>query len=180
MHTFRNPKISIATTADALLITNLLNISYRGEASKQGWTTEAELIAGDTRANENMIIETMQKAGSVFLKYTDDGNQLIGCVNLQQQDQKIYLGMFSVLPQAQGAGIGKQILIAAEAYALQQHCSLIYMSVISLRTELIDWYIRFGYEDTGKRIPFVADGITGRHLRKLEFAILEKNLTSIK
>lgn len=177
MKAFKNLNIDIATEADIGRITQLLNISYRGEASKQGWTTEAELIAGDTRANENMILKVMQQPGSVFLKYTDDGQQMNGCVNLQQHNNKIYLGMFGVWPQAQGVGIGKQILKAAEDFALQKNCTAIYMSVISLRTELINWYIRHGYADTGKRIPFEEDGITGRHLKKLEFMILEKPLS---
>ena len=114
--------------------------------------------------------------GSVFLKYTNAEQQITGCVNLQQHDQKIYLGMFSVLPHLQGAGIGKQLLQAAEEYALHKKCIAIYMSVISLRTELINWYLRHGYRDTGKRIPFVEDNVTGRHLQSLEFMVLEKSI----
>ena len=176
MYSFKNQHIAIATEADIALITELLNISYRGEASKKGWTTEAELIAGDTRADEIMVQQIMEQAGSVFLKYTNDEHQISGCVNLQQHDSKLYLGMFSVSPHLQGSGIGKQILKATEEYALHVGCTAIYMSVISLRTELISWYQRHGYVDTGKRIPFEEDGITGRHLKQLEFMILEKSL----
>ena len=176
MYSFKNPNIAIAAEADISVITHLLNISYRGEVSKQGWTTEAELIAGDTRADENLLQQTMQQAGSVFLKYTNHEQQICGCVNLQQHGTKIYLGMFSVSPHLQGAGIGKQILKAAEEYAQLLECIAIYMSVISLRTELISWYQRHGYVDTGKRIPFEEDNITGRHLKKLEFMILEKSI----
>lgn len=176
MSLFQNPDIAIATEADIAAIRDLLNVSYRGEASKKGWTTEAELIAGETRADESMVLKVMQQPGSVFLKYTNDQQQIIACVNLQQHDKKIYLGMFSVAPHLQGAGIGKQILKASEEYALHVKCSSIYMSVISLRTELINWYQRHGYADTGKRIPFEEDGITGTHLQKLEFMVMEKNL----
>lgn len=177
MYSFKNQNIAIAAEADIAFITHLLNISYRGETSKQGWTTEAELIAGNTRADEIMVQQIMEQAGSVFLKYTNDEHQISGCVNLQQHDCKLYLGMFSVSPHLQGAGIGKQILKATEEYALHVGCTAIYMSVISLRTELISWYQRHGYVDTGKRIPFEEDGITGRHLKQLEFMILEKNLS---
>ncbi|MGB4844671.1 MAG: GNAT family N-acetyltransferase [Ferruginibacter sp.] len=176
MYLFSNHNISIATETDIAYLANLLNISYRGEASKQGWTTEAALISGDTRADENMVQNVMQRPGSIFLKFTNDENKIIACVNLEQQGQKIYLGMFSVLPNLQGAGIGKLMLKASEEYALQKKCSSIYMSVISLRTELINWYERYGYADTGKRIPFEEDGITGKHLQKLEFMVLEKQL----
>ncbi len=172
---FKTPNIKIAVEADIASITELLNISYRGEASKKGWTTEAGLIAGNTRTNEEMVKELIHQPGSVFLKYTNE-DQITGCVNLQQHDKKIYLGMFSVSPQLQGAGVGKEILNAAEEYALQLGCSAIYMSVISARDELISWYKRRGYADTGKRIPFEEDSVTGKHLQKLEFMVLEKSL----
>lgn len=174
MYTFQNPQISFATEADSLALKDLLNIAYRGEASKQGWTTEAELIAGDKRTDDATLKNVMDQTGSVFLKYTNAEQEITGCVNLQLHDQKIYLGMFSVLPHLQGAGIGKEILKAAEEYALHKNCLAIYMSVISLRTELINWYVRHGYADTGKRIPFIEDNVTGKHLQSLEFMVLEK------
>ncbi|HSN60292.1 MAG TPA: GNAT family N-acetyltransferase [Ferruginibacter sp.] len=166
----------MATTEDIPLIKNLLNSAYRGESSRQGWTTEANIIAGDVRTDDNNLQEVMQQAGSVFLKYTNDQNEIVGCVNLQKHDQKIYLGMFSVSPILQGFGIGKQILQAAEEYTNQLKCSAIYMSVISVRTELISWYNRNGYCETGERKAFVEDGLTGKHLQPLEFIILEKVL----
>lgn len=177
--TFSNPFISIATAADITDIKQLLNMAYRGEGSKQGWTTEADLIAGDTRTDEKMVRETMAETGSVFLVFTNEHRQIAGCVNLQHHGLKIYLGMFSVSPQQQGAGIGKELLKASEEYALHLKCRYIYMSVISARAELIDWYKRHGYADTGERKPFLEDGITGKHLQKLEFMILEKALTGM-
>ncbi|MBK8496171.1 MAG: GNAT family N-acetyltransferase [Ferruginibacter sp.] len=174
MNVFSNPHITIAALTDIPAITNLLNIAYRGETSRQGWTTEADLIAGNTRTDEYNVQEVMQQHGSVFLKYVSDEHQVAGCVNLQQYGEKIYLGMFSVLPHLQGSGIGKQLLHAAEEYAIQLQGKAIYMSVISLRIELISWYKRHGYADTGVRKPFVEDGLTGKHLQALEFMILEK------
>ena len=174
MHSFLNPHISLATERDSAAIKGLLNMAYRGEASKDGWTTEADLISGDTRVDDAMLHGVMTLADSVFLKYTDDEHQLLGCVNLQRHGEKMYLGMFSVTPQLQGAGIGKQLLKAAEEYARYKECTAIYMSVISLRAELISWYERHGYRDSGKRIPFKEDAVTGKHLKPLEFMVLEK------
>jgi ribosomal protein S18 acetylase RimI-like enzyme len=173
---FSNPNISIATRADIPAIKDLLNSAYRGEASKQGWTTEADLIAGDTRTDETILQNVMKESGSVLLKYTDEEQQVIGCVNLQQYDKRIYLGMFSVSPHLQGGGIGKQLLKASEEYAQHLHCTSIYMTVISVRTELINWYKRHGYTDTGERKPFIEDAVTGKHLKKLEFLVLEKTI----
>ena len=179
MYAFFNQNIAIACIADIAAITNLLNNAYRGENSKQGWTTEADLIAGDVRTNEKNIQEVMHQTGSVFLKFTDDEQQITGCVNLQQHGDKIYLGMFSVMPRLQGRGIGKQLLKAAEEYALYLQCSSIYMTVISVRSELINWYKRHGYADTGERKPFIEDGLTGKHLQAMEFMVLEKSLSKV-
>jgi len=176
MHLFSNPHISLATTEDIPLIKNLLNSAYRGESSRQGWTTEANIIAGDVRTDDNNLLEVMQLPASVFLKYTNEKNEIVGCVNLQQHGSKIYLGMFSVSPLLQGFGIGKQILQASEEFAEQVKATSIYMSVISVRSELISWYNRNGYRETGERKAFVEDGLTGKHLQPLEFIILEKGL----
>ena len=176
MYKFSNHQIALATIADIVAIKNLLNNAYRGEASKKGWTTEAHLIAGNVRTDENNVLEVMQLQGSIFLKYIDDDGIITGCVNLQKHQYKIYLGMFGVLPNMQNAGIGKSLLKAAEEYAKQLHCTCIYMSVISERTELINWYQKHGYMDTNERKPFVEDGLTGKHLQPLEFMVLEKNL----
>ncbi len=174
MMIFLNQQITIATTADAAEITALLNGAYRGESSKKGWTTEAHLIAGDVRTNETELCKVMTQAASVVLKYTLNNNVIAGCVNLQQHQHKIYLGMLSVLPQLQGSGIGKKLLNAAEAYAQHQKYTAIYMTVITARTELINWYNRNGYKDTGERKPFIEDNLTGKHLQFLEFMVLEK------
>jgi ribosomal protein S18 acetylase RimI-like enzyme len=176
---FSNPAVSLATTDDIPAIKDLLNSAYRGKVSKQGWTTEADLIAGDVRTDEKTLQEVILKPGSVMLKYINADRKVIGCVNLQQHSSRMYLGMFSVSPQLQGAGIGKQLLKASEEYAQHLHCSAIYMTVISVRDELIGWYKRHGYVDTGERKPFEEDGITGKHLRKLEFMVLEKELNGI-
>jgi ribosomal protein S18 acetylase RimI-like enzyme len=176
MPSFSNEHIAIATPADITAINILLNSAYRGEESKKGWTTEADLIQGEVRTDEATLRLVMKQPGSVFLKYTDETQKIIGCVNLQQHHNRMYLGMFSVLPGLQGGGIGKNLLQAAEEYAIQLHCTVIYMSVIAVREELINWYKRHGYYDTGKRIPFVEDGLSGRHVQRLEFMVMEKLL----
>lgn len=168
--------IEQATATDAKQIVQLLNSAYRGESSKQGWTTEADLIAGERRTDEATLVAVMNQPGSVILKYTNDDGEIIGTVNLQQHGNRLYLGMFSVSPNLQGGGIGKQLLKAAEAHAKTVNCSSIYMSVISVRAELMDWYKRHGYVDTGERKPFAEDKLTGRHLQNLQFAVLEKDI----
>jgi ribosomal protein S18 acetylase RimI-like enzyme len=176
MYTFSNPNIAVATIADILALNRLLNSAYRGETSKQGWTTEADLIAGETRTDEADLKQLIEHEGSVLLKYTNEQQQITGCVNLQQHGDKLYLGMLSVDPQLQGGGIGKQLLQAAEEYAKAVHCTAVYMSVITARIELIQWYGRHGYKDTSERHPFVGDELIGHQLQPLEFMMMEKKI----
>lgn len=176
MIVFSDPCISLATAEAAPQIVRLLNTAYRGESSRKGWTTEADLIAGDVRTDLQNVTSVMAIPGSVFLLYTTADGNPDGCVNLQVQEGRLYLGMFSVHPELQGAGIGKKLLMAAEEYARFAGVKRIYMSVISVRDELISWYKRHGYTDTGERKEFREDGLSGTHLRTLEFMTLEKNL----
>ncbi len=176
MYMFSNPSIKAATISDAPHLAHLLNKAYRGESSKQGWTTEANLIAGNTRTDDENVRQLMQQPDSIFLKYFSSTGEITGCVNLQKHGEKLYLGMLSVEPHLQGFGIGKHLLRAAEEYALSQNCTSIYMTVITARTELIEWYSRFGYVDTGTRKDFKEDALTGKPLQQLEFMVLEKHL----
>lgn len=173
---FTNPQITIATINDAHAIVTLLNAAYRGEISQKGWTTEAHLIAGNTRTNLQEVADLIQLPNAVFLKYTNADNNLIGCVNLQLKEEGIYLGIFSVHPFEQASGIGKQILQAAEEFAHQKNVHRIYMTVIDVRKDLIVWYERRGFTNTNQIIPFEQDGVSGTHLQKLQFTVLEKTI----
>ena len=84
--------------------------------------------------------------------------------------------MFSVSPLAQGKGIGKKLLAAADNYAREQSCSSIFMTVITVREELIAWYERNGYQKTGKVLPFPVDERSGIPTQPLEMLVLEKHL----
>jgi ribosomal protein S18 acetylase RimI-like enzyme len=142
-----------AVLADAPALNQLVNSAYRGDTSRQGWTTEADLLDG-TRIDEAAMRDLIEKPGTVILTYREAG-ELLGCVELRFQEGKLYLGMLSVKPDTQGTGIGKKLMQAAEDYATQQNINAIIMTVISVRKELIDWYIRHGYQLTGERKPFI-------------------------
>lgn len=165
--------ISIATLADVPQLNVLVNAAYRGESSKKGWTTEADLLGG-IRTDEEVLTSLLKKETSVMLLYKD-ADAIVGCVNLQQQGDKIYLGMLTVNPELQGGGVGKKLLSASEEYAKERGCAKIYMTVISIRKEIIAWYERHGYKDTGERKPFPMDDPKfGLPKMYLEFIVMEK------
>ncbi len=167
--------ILLATMEDVLDLANLINGAYRGEKSRAGWTTEAHLLDG-TRTNEAHIKDLINGVESIILKCVDDEGKIIGCVHLEQHGNKLYLGMLTVSPELQGAGIGKQLLYAADKYAKRQGCIAVYMTVISVRHELINWYQRQGYHKTGEVKPFPFDEKFGVPKQPLELIILEKEV----
>jgi GNAT superfamily N-acetyltransferase len=167
--------VTIATAEDIPHLVSLLNSAYRGETSKKGWTTEADMVNGDLRTDETDLQRLMQQPVTTFLKYTNENNKIEGCVFLQKRNGKMYLGMLSVDPSLQAKGIGKEIMLSAEEYALQQGCPAIYMRVISIRHELIAWYERKGYYQTGEHQPF-EDSRFGTASKAFDFIVLQKDL----
>jgi ribosomal protein S18 acetylase RimI-like enzyme len=166
--------ITVATKEDIPELEKLVNGAYRGDSSKKGWTTEADLLGG-IRTNTELLAGMISRGDSIILKCTNAENKLVGCVYLQKQEDKLYLGMLTVAPDIQAKGIGKRLLQAAEEYAQMQQCTAIKMMVISLRKELINWYERRGYKATGERKPFPSnDPRFGLPKQELEFIAMEK------
>ncbi len=168
--------ITQATIADAAELSALINSAYRGETSKKGWTTEADLLEG-TRTSEEELISIIASSNHYLLKFIRD-EKIIGSVLLIAKKEVLYLGMLTVSPELQNSGIGKQLLQAAEQLAQQLELSRIQMTVIGIRKELLAWYMRNGYEDTGVREPFpFGEGDKALTSEPLDFIVLEKKLS---
>lgn len=164
-----------AQLADAPQLNHLVNSAYRGDASRQGWTTEADLLDG-TRIDEAAICDLIARPDTTVLTYWEE-DALLGCVELRASENKLYLGMLSVKPDTQGKGIGKKLLAASEVYARSRNVPIIFMTVISVRDELIAWYVRHGYRLTGERKPFIMpDERWGIPKKQLEFVVLAKTM----
>src|SRR5215471_8529513 len=145
--------ITTAGIDDIPELTRLVNSAYRGDASRKGWTTEADLLEGELRTDDHSLLQSLKNPNAVILKFVSS-DLITGCVFLEKQGNALYLGMLSVSPTVQAQGIGKKLLSAAEEYAARRGCQSIVMTVISLRHELIDWYERHGYKRTGHTKPF--------------------------
>jgi ribosomal protein S18 acetylase RimI-like enzyme len=170
--------VSTATIQDIPALVTLINSAYRGEASKKGWTTEADLLKGELRTDISTLTALINNKDAVILKYVSENGSITGCVYLHKQERGLYLGMLTVSPLLQGGGIGKQLLAAADNYARENSCSSIFMNVISLRHELIAWYERNGYRQTNERKPFPSDQQFGIPTQPLEFMIMVKEVNS--
>lgn len=187
-----------ANDIDAL--EQLLNRCYR---QAEGWTNEADLIGGIRTTKDELLAVIADPRHYVFI-YTktttgerdgEETGELLGCIAVDIKDdtdtnqhagnKKAYIGMFAVLPELQGLGVGHQILQAAETFAqrhLQSNTSKsaqdpvrLTMSILSHRPELLAYYQRRGYQLNGNSMPFPIDGNNGEPKRQdLELLELEK------
>lgn len=167
-----------ATPADAAAIVALVESAYRGEASRAGWTTEADLLDGQ-RTDTASVLTTVAATGErIVLAF--DGDALVGSVLLRDEAHgSAYTGMLAVRPALQGRGVGRALLREAERLAASElAATTMRMTVIAQRTELVAWYERQGYRQTGEREPFpYGDERFGRPRRDdLCFLVLRKAL----
>ncbi len=169
------PPISPAAEHDIPALSELINSAYRGDNSRKGWTTEADLLDG-IRTDEDSLRSMLHNPAATILKYEQIGH-LLGCVYLEKKEDELYLGMLTVSPEAQAGGIGKQLMAAAEEVARNWNCRTLKMTVISQRHELIAFYERRGFKTTGEVEPFPMDDPRfGLPKRSLEFIVMKKVL----
>lgn len=170
------PSYRQATHADILAIVDLVNRAYRDEIDR-GWTTEADIVAGD-RTCPDEIQALMDKPCSTILLMQLD-NTIQGCVHLQTRDQEVYLGMLTIEPQLQNTGLGKLLLQEAERYAQEElGGENISMIVVGQRTELIDFYLRRGYRRSGEISPYPINRNVGTP--RIEGLFMEKLIKQLQ
>lgn len=157
-------------------IAALVNAAYRGESSKRGWTTEADLLGGQRTDAEE--VEGLLAQGDSMILLCLNGEDLTGSVHLENSEGAARLGMLAIHPELQARGIGKMLLAAAESVAIATwRADKMRMSVITVRCELIAFYERRGYRRTGKFEAFPADIRFGiPRVEGLQFEWLEKDL----
>lgn len=148
---------SIASHEEVSEITKLVNSVYRGETSREGWTTEADLLDGQ-RADDSMIYQMMQNQNGLFLIAQNKEAKLLGSVYLENKKDHAYLGMLAVSALHQNQRIGAQLLGEAEKLVFEKwKLSEMRMTVITIREELISYYLRRGYLRTGLVEDFPQD-----------------------
>lgn len=177
---------------DVSVFVALVESAYRGEDSRAGWTTEADLLGGQ-RMDEAMGRDLLETPGSmVLLFWQGEGVEAliastrkapappVACVQLEDKGDGIaYFGTFAVSPQRQGGGIGTLAMAAAEqAVAERWGATTMRMTVLRQRSELIGYYERRGFALTGETEPFPYGqeqfGLPQRE--DLEFVVLAKQL----
>ena len=167
-----------ATHNDIPALTSLINRSYRGDSSRAGWTTEADLLNGK-RIDEAGLIQLLNNPDSLILIARSD-ETILATIHAHRETDTVHFGLFAVEPSLQGGGIGKELLAYAESEAMQQWgVATAIMEVITYRAELIEYYERRGYIRTGEIIAFPESDLWDQKIDSLELAVLHKKLAVI-
>ena len=141
-------ELCVACEADAKEIATLVNGAYRPSSRNGGWTHEADLVAGE-RTSSEQVLSLFHKRSVILLLCS--GLEIVACVHVQGGPSCAYIGMLATNPAMQTQGLGKQMLLHAEAYAIEHfEASELKMSVLSSRPELLAFYERRGYALTGE------------------------------
>ncbi|MPY41713.1 GNAT family N-acetyltransferase [Streptomyces phyllanthi] len=142
-----------ATDADVDTLVALVESAYRGDSSRTGWTTEADILDGQ-RTDPEGVLAVIKAPDSRLLTVERDGT-VVACCQLEHRGDHAYFGMFAVSPRLQGTGLGKVIIAEAERAVREEWGAReMHMTVISVRNDLIAWYERRGYRRTGRMTPF--------------------------
>ncbi|MFJ4693246.1 GNAT family N-acetyltransferase [Streptomyces sp. NPDC088766] len=142
-----------AADADVDALVALVESAYRGDSSRAGWTTEADILQGQ-RTDPEGVREIIESPDSRVLTVEREG-RIVACCQLEHRGEYAYFGMFAVSPTIQGGGLGRTVLEEAERRARAEWgVTEMHMTVISVRDDLIAWYERRGYRRTGRMTPF--------------------------
>ncbi len=143
-----------ATVDDAEAVAALVHSAYRSDESRRGWTTEADLVGGQ-RADPAMVRHLVGLPDDEVLLAVGDDGVPFACCHLERRDEGAYLGMFAVRPSAQGSGVGRAMLAAAEGWARDRWgARTLAITVLNHRPELLAWYERCGFTRTGEEHEF--------------------------
>jgi len=175
----QDTQLRAAVPADAEAMAALINRAYRGESSRAGWTTEADILTGVRTTVAELQERISQPQIRFFTAWQEQQLCATLCAEWQPAKSCVHLGMIAVEPQLQNRGLGKAMIFAAEHWASQQWGALIaQMSVIHLRHSLIAFYQRLGYQPTGEVRPFPAQSTLWQlQVPHLELITLQKSLS---
>lgn len=167
-----------ATAVDIPDLHRLIESAYRGESSRAGWTTEADLLDGQ-RTDPDDLADILADPKQALLTAWRDG-ALLGCVLIADRGEGTgYFGMLSIRPMLQGGGLGRRLVEAAHAALADRFgARRVRISVFPQRETLIAWYERLGYRQTGDTLPFPYGnprfGLPKRD--DLQFVVMERDL----
>jgi len=137
-------EVRSAVVDDIEAITEVINTAFR---KAESFFIERDRIDGQS-------VGALMEKGQFLV--AQEGGTLTGCVYLERRGERAYLGLLSVDPGRQGAGIGSKLMSAAEQHCRKMGCRFVDLRIVNLRTENHAFYRRRGYLETGRE-PFPAE-----------------------
>lgn len=177
-------KFRLAEMKDLSDLYHLINRAYRAELARS-WTNETQIVSGDRITTEQLsqILQKQNQAeqnSQLLIAELNDqlSYEVMGCVGLQYTKNNAEIGTFCIAPELQNYGYGKQVLNAAELYAIKNKPDLntYSMWVLNNRIELIEYYERRGYVQTGVTAEYPFDENVGHPLTELHLIEMIKNV----
>lgn len=138
--------IEEASPCDAVALARLINSAYRVE----------DFFKAADRTTLDEVRQLLER--ETFLVAREADGSIAGCVRVAAEPPEGHFGMLAVDPAAQGCGLGRRLVAAAEARARAAGCLRMSLEVASPRTELPAYYARLGYRVTGAK-PWPAEAL---------------------
>jgi GNAT superfamily N-acetyltransferase len=136
------PPLREAVAPDASAIAAVINAAF---------AVERFFVEG-SRTNVDEVRDLMGKGRFLV---AEAGGRVTGCVYFEARGDRGYFGLLGVDPAEKGKGLGRLMVAAVEDALRQTGCHAVDIRVVDLRTELVPFYRRLGYEVTGTE-PFTA------------------------
>ena len=156
---FRSARIE-----DADPIKRIVNSAYRGTSGTAGWSNEAHLLSGN-RIEKHHIIDIINKSNLDILVALSNENIVASMCVEKLNDKESYFSMLAVEPKLQSCGIGRRMFTEIENFSHLSFNSQTYiLEVITLRKDLIHFYNRLGYQQTGQISEFPFSSAVGESL----------------
>jgi ribosomal protein S18 acetylase RimI-like enzyme len=166
----RNAKID-----DVAQLVELINLAYRAQ-SERSWTTEKAFVDGTRITNEQLNGDLSRSNFKLFVG--ENEGLLVACIGLSFDHNSVEIGTFAIDPTIQNLGYGREMLNYVEVYVAQS-CSEVrdlIMYVLDVRSELIAYYQRRGYQITGHTEPYPVNANVGQPLVPIQLIEMKKTI----
>jgi predicted N-acetyltransferase YhbS len=171
-----NPKSQIslraATQADVDVLLEIIHSAYRGGVAAVAWKNENHIVQGPRITKQELEQLILSNDASIRVVQLDDG-AIGGCCLVDKHGESVvHIGMLAVNPAKQNLGLGKLLVQGAEDYAFKNFkATTAKMFVLNGRPELMDWYKRLGYVETGHTEPFPSSETGSKAINKDTYLI---------
>jgi GNAT superfamily N-acetyltransferase len=150
--------IRTASASDAPALVRLINKAFAVERFfKEADRTDLDDIRHHMKEGTFLVLE--------------EGTDLAACVFVRVAGKRGYIGLLSVDPTRQGAGLGSFMMQRAEDYCARAGCRVVDLRIVNLRQELLSYYGKRGYVQQGIESAEIVQAKLPIH-----FVLLAKNL----